>query len=368
MTLRETPLNAWHRAHGASMTDFGGWDMPVSYGPIAEEHHAVRKAAGLFDISHMGQVWVRGDKALAFLQYVTSNDVAKLDDGRMQYSLLPAEDGGLWDDIIVTRVSAIEYYVVVNASNAPADVAWLKSKASAFGVEIDWRETEAMFALQGPQAQTILQGLVSAPLNTLRYYHLRADTLLGTPVLISRSGYTGEDGFEISLPPARAAQLWEALMQAGKPMGLLPVGLGARNTLRLEMAYALFGHEITRTSNPLEAGLGWVTKLDKGDFVGRTAIVAAKEKGLTRRLVGFELVDRGVARDGYAVVDASGATIGHVASGAPSPSLANKCIGLAYVPVAQAAIGSELLIDVRGRSLKALVVKTPFVPSHVLKN
>jgi aminomethyltransferase len=362
--MNKTPLNAWHRSHGASMTDFGGWDMPVSYGPIADEHKAVREAAGLFDISHMGQVWVRGARALEFLQAHTTNDVAALGDGRMQYSLLPAMDGGLYDDIIVTRLAAGEFYVVVNASNAEADVAWLKACSGPFGVEVSAWDGQAMLALQGPRAQALLQPLVAAPLAPLKYYHLRRDKLAGVDALVSRSGYTGEDGFELSLPAPAVEGVWEALLQAGAK----PIGLGARNTLRLEMAYALFGHEIERHSNAYEAGLGWVVKAEKKDFVGKAPMLAVKAAGLKRRLAGFELLDRGVARDGYAVVDASGKAIGKVASGGPSPTLGNKCVGLAYVPVELAAPGSEILIDVRGRHLKARVIKTPFVESHVLKN
>jgi aminomethyltransferase len=348
------------------MVDFGGWDMPVSYGPIGAEHVATRQAAGLFDISHMGQVLVEGPRALEFLQYVTTNDVAALTDGRMQYSLLPNEQGGLWDDIIVTRLAAERFYVVVNASNTEADLAWMQAQAKSYGVSVKHLDGQAMLALQGPKAELILQSLMDASLAPLKYYHLRQDTVAGVPAYVSRSGYTGEDGFELSVPLADALKVWEALLQAGKPEGLLCIGLGARNTLRLEMAYALYGHEIDAHSNAYEAGLGWVVKPAKGDFVGKAAITAKKEAP-ARKLVGFELLDRGVARDGYPVLDATGNLVGKVTSGGPSPSLDNKCIGLAYVPVALAVVGVELGIDVRGRALKALVVKTPFVPSHVRK-
>jgi aminomethyltransferase len=365
--VKQTPLNAWHRAQGASMTDFGGWDMPISYGPIGPEHLATRTAAGLFDIGHMGQVVVSGPKALDYLQHITTNDVSALADGRMQYSLLPNEAGGLHDDIIVTRLDAQNFYVVVNASNTDADLAWMQAQAPAFGVKVGLYEGRSMFALQGPRADAILAACGVQALDALKYYHLRDDKLDGETVILSRSGYTGEDGFEISVPEKAAVRLWELLVVKGAAFGLKPVGLGARNTLRLEMGYALYGHEIDASSNPYEAGLGWVIKPAKGDFIGKAAMLPAKDAP-GRKLVGFRLVERGVARDGYNVVDASGTVIGAVTSGAPSPSLDNACIGLAYVPVALAKPGTEILIDVRGRSLKAVTQKPPFVPSKVRKN
>ena len=362
--MKATPLNAWHRARGASLVDFGGWDMPVSYGPIGPEHLATRQEAGLFDIGHMGQVLVEGPRALEYLQALTTNDVARLGDGRMQYSLLPNKIGGLHDDIIVTRLSPHRYYVVVNASNTDADLAWMRSQAPAFGVEVGLWKDRTLLALQGPQAQSILQPLVSAPLDSLAYYHLREDRVGGVEALVSRSGYTGEDGFEISLPEAAAEKIWLALLASGAAK---PIGLGARNTLRLEMAYPLYGQEIDAEHSPYEAGLGWVIKPAKGDFIGKAALLASKDAPL-RRLAGFKMLDRGVARDGYAVLDAFGAKIGQVTSGAPSPSLDNACVGLAYVPPALAVPGSRIAVDVRGRALAAEIVKTPFVPSKVRKN
>jgi aminomethyltransferase len=243
----------------------------------------------------------------------------------------------------------------------------MQSQAKAFGVSVKHLDGQAMLALQGPKAELILQGLMDASLAPLKYYHLRQDTVAGVPAYVSRSGYTGEDGFELSVPTADALKIWEALLQAGAAEGLKPIGLGARNTLRLEMAYALYGHEIDAKSNAYEAGLGWVVKPAKGDFVGKAAILAKKDAP-SRKLVGFELLDRGVARDGYPVLDASGNAVGQVTSGGPSPSLDNKCIGLAYVPAALSAVGTELGIDVRGRALKAVVVKPPFVRSHVKKS
>ena len=362
--MKTTPLNGWHRAHGATLVDFGGWDMPVSYGPIGPEHLAARRGAGLFDIGHMGQVMVSGPRALDYLQALTTNDVSALGDGRMQYNLLPNEGGGLHDDIIVTRLSSGRYYVVVNASNTEADLAWMDAHKAAFGVELGLWKGQSMLALQGPRAQEALQPLAGSDLESLRYYHLREDRVAGVPVLLSRSGYTGEDGFEISLPDAAAPMVWERLLAGGL---CSPVGLGARNTLRLEMAYSLYGHEIDAAHNPYEAGLGWVIKPAKGGFIGRAAMLAGKDAP-ARRLAGFRVLDKGVARDGYAVLDASGARIGQVTSGAPSPSLDNASIGLAYVPPALAVPGSRIHIDVRGRALAAEIVKTPFVPSKVRKN
>ncbi|MGH7442587.1 MAG: glycine cleavage system aminomethyltransferase GcvT, partial [bacterium] len=301
---------------------------------------------------------------LDFLQALTTNDVGRLHDGRMQYSLLPNAAGGLYDDIIVTRLAENRYYVVVNASNTTRDLAWLQERAPAFGVRVGLLPDRTLLALQGPRAQELLQPLVSSSLDTLAYYHLRADRVLGFEALISRSGYTGEDGFELSLPEAAAAPVWERLLALGLAR---PVGLGARNTLRLEVAYPLYGHELDADHSPYEAGLGWVIKPDKGAFTGRDAMLRAKDAP-TRRLVGFRALDKGVARDGYAVLDPTGAPVGKVSSGAPSPSLDNVCVGLAYVPPALATLGTRVSVDVRGRTLAVEIVRTPFVPSKVRKN
>jgi aminomethyltransferase len=347
------------------MTDFGGWDMPVGYGPIGPEHIATRTAAGLFDIGHMGQILVAGPGALDYLQRLTTNDVSVLGDGRMQYNLLPNENGGLRDDIIVTRLSPERYYVVVNAANTDADLAWLQSQAGA-GLTVELWAGRSLLALQGPRADAILSDCGVDRLDALPYYHLREERLDGESILLSRSGYTGEDGFELSVPEAAAPRLWEFLLEKGAPHGLRPVGLGARNTLRLEMGYPLYGHEIDAGGNPYEAGLGRFVKLEKGDFVGKAALLAAGSKP-ARRLTAFRLLERGVARDGYAVLDEGGAKIGEVTSGAPSPSLNNVGIGLAYVPTAVAEPGTPIFIDVRGRSLKAVTQKAPLVPSRVRK-
>lgn len=365
--MKKTILNDWHRAQKAVMVDFGGWDMPVSYTTLSEEHKAVRERCGLFDISHMGQVMVRGARAREFLQKITTNDVEALGPGRMQYSLLPAEDGTLHDDIIVSRLAEDEgaYFVVVNASNAENDLAWMQRQAKPYEAIVEHLSNWSMFALQGPKCDEILQPLTSEKLEQLKYYHLVRGEVAGAPVILSRSGYTGEDGFEICMRNEDAPGIWERLLAEGRSHGMLPIGLGARNTLRLEMAYALYGHEISRETRPYEAGLGWVVKPAKGDFIGKTAIEAARSP--ERKLAGFEMVERGVARDGYGVQDATGKKIGHVTSASPSPST-GKNIGLAYVPAALATPGSEIYIDIRGKGVKAVIVKPPFVPSHVRKN
>jgi aminomethyltransferase len=310
---------------------------------------------------------VRGPRALEFLQKITTNDVEALGAGRMQYSLLPAEDGTLLDDIIVSRLAEDEgaYFVVVNASNALTDLEWMKRQAEPFEAIVEHLSDSAMFALQGPQSNAILQPLTSEKLDKLRYYHLVRGEVAGAPVILSRSGYTGEDGFEICLRNGDAPAVWERLLAEGKNHGMLPVGLGARNTLRLEMAYALYGHEINRATTPYEAGLGWVVKPAKGDFIGKTKIEAARTTG--RKLAGFEMQERGIARDAYRVLDASGKPLGEVTSASPSPST-GKNIGLAYLPEASAALGTEIFIEVRGKGIKAVVVKTPFMPSQVRKN
>ena len=365
--MKKTALNEWHRAQGGQMVEFGGWELPVSYSSLSEEHHAVRRQAGLFDISHMGQIEARGASALDFLQSLTSNDVSRLQAGQMQYSTLPAPDGTLLDDIIVSKIGEGRYFVVVNAANAESDFAWMRQNSGRFpDLQLEFLP-RAMFALQGPASQAILAGLTGAGLDALKYYHLAEARVAGAETLLSRSGYTGEDGFEICLGNADAPAVWEALMEAGKAAGLRAIGLGARNTLRLEMGYALYGHEIDRTTHPLEAGLGWVVKLDKGAFTGREALLAARAAAPRRALVGFEMQDKGIGRDGYAVVDGRGQALGRVTSGAPSPTL-GRAIGMAYVPADLAKPGCEILVQVRERALRARVVPRPFVPPKVRKN
>jgi aminomethyltransferase len=356
--VKRTPLYECHQEAGARLVEFAGWEMPVQYSGLMEEHRAVRTAAGLFDVSHMGEVRVAGPDAEAFLQRLTPNDVSKLAPGRAHYSGLLNEQGTYQDDILIYKLADQEFMVVVNAGNAEADFAWIADHAEGDVVVEDLSERYALLALQGPRAPEILAPHAGQDLAAIRYYRFAQGLLWGCPVIYSRTGYTGEDGFELYVAPEHAAAIWRRLLEVGAPHGLLPAGLGARDTLRLEAAMALYGHEIDTTTTPWEAGLDWVVKLDKGDFLGRAALVEQKERGLTRKLVGFEIEGRGIARQGHAVV-AGGATVGVVTSGTFSPTF-EKALGLAYVPLALASPGSRLAIDVRGKQLAAVVVEAPF--------
>ena len=362
--LRETPLRRRHEALGARMVPFAGWLMPVQYGGILQEHRAVRAAAGLFDLGHMGQVDVSGPDALPFLQAVTTNDVAALAPGGAQYSLLPNERGGVVDDIIVYRHPEGEgYMVVVNASNADKDVAWLRARRrdqSALDVAVeDASDRYGMVAIQGPKAEAIVNRLTETRLSDLGPFRWSDATVAGVPLKIARTGYTGEDGFEFYPASERVGELWDALLASGAEDGLVPVGLGARDTLRLEARMPLYGNELGDDIGPLEAGLGWAVRLDKGAFVGRDAVAAQREAGPPRRTVGFRLLERGgSARAGYDVrVD--GRPVGRVTSGAFSPTLGEN-IGLALVEREVAGVGRPLEVVVRGRPLRAVQVKTPF--------
>ncbi len=358
---RRTPLYECHREAGARMVDFAGWEMPVQYAGVIDEHRAVRTAAGLFDVSHMGEVRVRGAGAEAFLQRLTPNDVARLVPGRAHYSGLLNERGTYLDDILVYRLAADDFLVVVNASNAARDAAWIAAAAAGEAdVEVtDQSDGYALLALQGPAALGILAPLAATPdgdIAKLKYYGFAQGTVDGVPALISRTGYTGEDGFELYVAPADAPAVWRRLLAGGA----LPAGLGARDTLRLEAAMALYGHEIDETTTPFEAGLDWVVKLDKGEFLGRDALRARKAAGIDRKLVGFEVEGRGIARQGHGVVSAgAGEKVGEVTSGTWSPTF-EKALGLAYVPPEMAAAGTPLALDVRGKTLAAKVVDTPF--------
>jgi aminomethyltransferase len=353
-------LNAAHRESGAKMVPFAGWDMPVEYAGLISEHMAVRTAAGLFDVSHMGEITVEGGGALEFLQGVTSNDVSKLVDGQAQYSSLPTENGAPVDDIVLLRRAADRYLIVVNAGNIEKDFKWLAARAPS-GLAVENRSDEyALLALQGPRAQEILQGLTTADLAALEYYHFVEAPVGEWPVTISRTGYTGEDGFEIFVPPAHAEALWKKLLEAGRGAGLVPAGLGARDTLRLEARMCLYGTDMDETTTLVEAGLGWIVSLDeaKGEFPGRAVLAEQKKAGPPRKLVGFEMVGRGIARHGYPAYLHEDA-VGHVTSGSYAPFL-QKNIGLCYLPKAQAAVGTEFQVDVRGRRVAARVVPTPF--------
>lgn len=358
-TLKRTPLNEEHRALGARMVEFGGWDMPVQYSGILEEHRAVRTRAGLFDVSHMGEFRVEGPGALDFLQHLVPNDVSRLAINQALYSQLCLPDGGTVDDLIIYHLGENTYMMVVNAANIDKDFAWVKEQSRGFPVTLTNISSEtALLALQGPQAQSILQPLTPVDLSSIAYYHCVPGQVDGTDCVISRTGYTGEDGFELYTSSENAVTLWRKLLAAGKDHGLLPAGLGARDTLRLEAGYCLYGHELDAATNPLEAGLGWTVKLNKGDFIGHDALAAIKSQGLKRKLVGVEMVERGVPRGGYAIYDNS-RQIGVLTSGSPSPSL-GKNIGMGYVEIADAVPGKAVQVDIRGKPTAAQIVALPF--------
>ena len=374
-TLKKTPLNDTHRALGGKMVDFGGWEMPVQYAAgVIEEHMRTRTAAGLFDVSHMGEIWVEGLDAIPFVNRVTTNDVTKLVDGQAHYSALTNERGGVVDDLLVYRFSPDRLLLVVNAGTTEKDWDWISSKLSespaSAGGFLDSKPDVTLanaskdfcqIAVQGPEAIGILQKLTGSKLDEIKYYHFTTGRVDGVESIISRTGYTGEDGFEIYAAPERAEQLWNKLLETGRyghDGGILPCGLAARNTLRLESAMSLYGHELSDDITPLEANLGWITKLQKGEFVGRDALIALKEKGLERKLVGFEMREPGIARDDFAVY-IDGKKVGYVTSGSPAPYL-KKNIGLAFVPLEFAKPGQEIKIDIRGKMLAAKIVPTPF--------
>ncbi|HVQ53691.1 MAG TPA: glycine cleavage system aminomethyltransferase GcvT [Thermoanaerobaculia bacterium] len=355
--LKRTPLYELHRELGAKLIDFGGWEMPVQYAGILEEHRAVRERVGLFDVSHMGEFDVTGRDALAYLQWMTPNDVGKLADGRIHYTGFLTPQGTFVDDLLVYRKSQDDYLLVVNAGNTPKDFAWATEHARG-DVRITDRSADyALIAVQGPKAAALLARVSSPDPSDLPYYGFRDTKVCGAPALVSRTGYTGEDGFEVYCRPEDASRLFRALLDEGKAEGAAPCGLGARDTLRLEAKMALYGNDIDDTVTALEADLGWIVKMSKGDFLGRDALAAQKQAGLARKLVGFEMVDRGIARHGYPAKTAAGP--GLVTSGTHSPTL-GRPIGLALLPTAATAIGTEFHVDIRGRDAAARVVPTPF--------
>nr|BCX00672.1 MAG: aminomethyltransferase [Bacteroidota bacterium] len=362
---KRTPLYHRHLEAGARMVPFAGFEMPLHYRGIVEEHRAVRQRAGLFDISHMGEFLIRGPRAGEFVQYVTTNDISRLTDGRAQYSLFCREHGGIVDDLIVYRITASEYLLVVNAANIAKDLAYLIEHNSMGADLVDISEETALLALQGPASAAILRRLLADPdPEQIPYYHFRKLTggrFLGCRrALISATGYTGEPGFELYMEAERAPAVWDALLEAGQDLGLVPCGLGARDTLRLEMGYCLYGNEISEDTHPYEAGLGWVVKLEKGPFVGREALQRIRQSPPSRRLVGFRLQQRAIPRSGYAITDAEGRRIGQVTSGSHSPIL-EVGIGMGYVETAFAEPGSQIWIAIRDRLVPAEVVKPPFI-------
>jgi aminomethyltransferase len=356
-TLKRTPLYDLHRELGAKLIDFGGWEMPVQYGGILEEHRAVRERAGVFDVSHMGELEVSGPEALAALQWLTPNDVSRLSDGRCQYSSFLTERGTFVDDLLVYRKAADSYMLVVNASNISKDFEWARSHARGEARVEDASDRCALISVQGPRAAALVGRLAAEDPSDLAYYSFRQTKVLGAPALVSRTGYTGEDGFEICVAPENAEKVFRGVLEEGRGDRVLPCGLGARDTLRLEAKMALYGNDIDDTVTPWEADLGWTVKMKKGEFLGRDALEAQKAEGVARKLVGFEMVDRGIARHGYAAHTAKGE--GVVTSGTHSPTL-GKPIGLVLLPTAASAVGTELEVDIRGRASTARIVETPF--------
>jgi glycine cleavage system T protein (aminomethyltransferase) len=357
--LKRTPLYDTHVSIGARMVDFAGWQMPVQYSGHIQEHMAVRQAAGLFDVSHMGEIEISGPGALALVQRVSTNDAAKLLDNQVQYSTMTNEAGGVIDDLLVYRLNAEYFLLIVNAGCSDSDFEWIRKHSGDLNVEVhNTSDAFALLALQGPRAERILQGLTDHMLDRIPYYWSQRVLVDGVDCRVSRTGYTGEDGFEILCKSGDARHLWNRLLVIGSDRGLMPCGLAARNTLRLEAAFRLHGHDMDLSTTPLEAGLGWVVKLGKGDFIGRDALSKQKEKGLTRKLVGFEVLDRAPARDGYPVL-IEDKEIGAVTSGSPAPFL-KKNIGLVYLPTEHAAVGTEMSVGIRGRKVPAHVVATPF--------
>jgi aminomethyltransferase len=358
LALRVTPLHSIHRALGAKMVDFGGWDMPVQYSGIVDEHTAVRTAVGVFDVSHMGEIEIHGPEAGKLVDFVTTNAVQKLKAGQAHYSGLLYGHGGFVDDILVHRVSDEHYFLCVNASNQDKDFEHICAQ-NQFDARVQNAGARyAQLAIQGPKALATLRKLTPSDLKAIRYYWFQDDEVCGVPARIAHTGYTGEDGYEIYVPPEAAGRIWNEVLRAGAEFGIKPAGLGARNTLRLEAKMALYGHEIDASISPLEAGLGWIVKLEKGDFVGRDALLKQKEGGLKRKLTGFEMCGRGIGRDGYEVF-LDGAAAGWVTSGSPSPSL-GKNIGLCYLPAEQSLPGKTIQIMIRNQPVDAVTVETPF--------
>jgi aminomethyltransferase len=357
--MKNTALTDIHIKLGAKMVPFAGYNMPVQYAGINAEHETVRKAVGVFDVSHMGEFILKGEGALDLIQRVTSNDAAKLYDGKVQYSCLPNEQGGIVDDLLVYRIDDKTYMLVVNASNIDKDWDWI-SQFNTAGVDMkNISDRTSLLAVQGPKAAEALQSLTDIDLGTMEYYTFKKGKFAGIDnVIVSATGYTGAGGFELYFDNANAEQIWNEVFKAGEPFGIKPIGLGARDTLRLEMGFCLYGNDIDDTTSPLEAGLGWVTKFSK-EFTNSKQLDQQKLAGISNKLVGFEMIDRGIPRHDYEITDAEGNTIGRVTSGTQSPSL-QKAIGMGYVPTAFAKEGTEIFIKIRDNKIKAVVVKPPF--------
>lgn len=360
MSIKQTAFTNIHKTLGAKIVEFAGFEMPVQYSGIVDEHRCVRTRVGIFDVSHMGEVEVVGKGALEFIQKITVNDASKLKEGRVQYSAMCYPDGGIVDDLLVYNLGD-RYMLVINASNTAKDIAWMKENLSGDAELRDRSDATSLLAVQGPRSRDVLQQLTEVDLNSLEYYHCTPGVLSGVDMIISRTGYTGEHGYELYFPSSVATgeKVWNAIMDAGKQFGILPIGLGARDTLRLEMGFCLYGNDIDQTTHPLEAGLGWITKLDKGLFNGKDVLVRAKQEGLKRKLVGFAVEDRAFPRHGYAI-HAAGRPTGTVTSGTFSPVL-EKGIGMGYVGTAYAKVGTPVSIVIRDREVSATIVPLPFM-------
>ncbi len=364
--MKKTPLYEKHNELGGKIIDFGGWALPVQYTGIIEEHEQVRKAAGLFDVSHMGEIIIKGQDAEIFIQNLVTNNIIGAKEHRIIYSPMCYSDGGVVDDLLIYKYSEQHYLLIVNASNTDKDYSWIIQNAKGQVEVLNVSESYAQLALQGPKAEIILQKLTNTPLAEIGFFRFKPDVRLdGVEAIVSRTGYTGEDGFEIYMNSESAVYLWEKILQVGKDEGLVPVGLGARDTLRFEAALTLYGHEISPEISPLEAGLGKFVKLEKDDFIGKEELVKQHEQGLKRNLVGFEMIDRGIPRNGYDV-QIDGRKVGFVTSGSFSPSL-GKNIGMALVESDINAEGAELDIVIRNKALKAKTVKTPFYTKRYKK-
>lgn len=361
--MKKTKLYDKHVALGAKMVPFAGYEMPVQYAGVKEEHLSVRKSAGIFDVSHMGEFYVKGEKAVELLQKITTNDVSKLTPGKIQYTCFPNGKGGIVDDFLIYCIAENEFLLVVNASNIDKDWEWINKHNTMGAIVENASDDISLFAIQGPKTVEALQELTDVNLSDMKYYTFETGTFAGVEdVLISATGYTGSGGFEIYMKNKDANKIWDAIMKAGEKIDLKPIGLAARDTLRLEMGFCLYGNDIDETTSPIEAGMGWITKFNK-DFIDKEFLLSQKENGTDRVLIGFELHDRGIPRKGYSILNSTGEKIGEVTSGTQSPSL-DKAIGLGYVKTEYRAPGTEIFIEVRNKSLKAEIVKTPFYKSN----
>lgn len=362
--MKRTAFTKFHEELGAKMVPFAGYTMPVQYEGINVEHETVRNGIGVFDVSHMGEFWVKGPKALEFVQWVTSNDASKLVDGKVQYSCFPNDQGGIVDDLLVYRINAETFLLVVNAANIDKDWAWCNKQNKMGAVLYNASDEIAQLAVQGPKALEAMQQLTDTPITDMEYYTFRKLTFAGVKdVILSTTGYTGSGGCEIYMANEDGPTIWKAVLEAGARYGLKPIGLAARDTLRLEMGFCLYGNDINDTTSPIEAGLGWITKFtDEKNFIHKDALLKQKKEGVARKLIGFEMIDKGIPRHGYEIVDEQGNIIGEVTSGTMGPAV-KKAIGMGYVPVAYAKEGDEIYIKIRDKALKAKVVKFPFYKS-----